>query len=87
MQAIQTKFIGPTNTKGSRVKATCWLGSVTVSWDHSQDSESNHREAIAAMVNKLNSGRGADSYKWEGVALGSSVDGKGYTAIITLTEK
>lgn len=29
-QAIVTKFLGPTNYRGSRVKATCQAGSVTI---------------------------------------------------------
>ena len=49
--AIVTKFIGPTNTRGARVKATLPSGkSVTVSWDHR--SEDNHREAAIACAQK-----------------------------------
>lgn len=80
MQAIQTKFIGPTNTKGSRVKASCWLGSVTVSWDHALNSEANHIEAIQAMVRKMNDER--EHTQWYVVATAHSADQKGYTAII-----
>lgn len=83
MQAIQTKFIGPTNTKGSRVKATCWLGSVTLGWDHALDSAENHKEALQAMCDKMNETRDGE-LQWVIVAIGSSVDGKGYTAIIDL---
>lgn len=82
MQAIQTKFLGPTNTKGSRVKATCWLTSVTVSWDHSLNVEENHHAAIEALICKLNNDRGG--MMWEVVATGESVNGKGKTAIIDL---
>lgn len=83
MQAIQTKYIGPSNTKGSRIKATCWLTSITVAWDHSLNSEANHKEAINALVEKLNKERIGDT-RWYVEAVGNSVDGKGYTAIIDL---
>lgn len=87
MQAIETKFLGPTNTKGSRVKATCWLTSVTVSWDHSMNVEENHHAAIEALICKLNNDRinKGNSSQWEVLAIGESVSGKGKTAIISLS--
>ena len=86
MQAIQTKFLGPTNTRGSRIKATCWLTSVTVSWDYGANVEENHTAAIEALVCKLNNDRiiKDSSMLWQVVAMGESVDGKGKTAIIDL---
>ena len=86
MQAITTKFLGPTNTRGSRIKATCWLTSVTVAWDYSANAEENHEAAIEALVCKLNNDRiiSGHSGLWETVAVGESVDGKGKTAIIDL---
>lgn len=59
--AIKTKFLGPTNTRGSRVKATaCDKGpfataqrQVTVSWDHSLNSQDNHAAAAKALASKL----------------------------------
>lgn len=53
MQAIATKYLGPTNHRGSRVKATAWAGSITVSWDHRLNSESNHRAAAEALAKKF----------------------------------
>lgn len=82
MQAIQTKFLGPTNTRGSRIKATCWLTSITVAWDYRTNAEENHMAAIEALVEKLNNDR--SGMVWEVVATGESVDGKGKTAIIDL---
>lgn len=86
MKAIQTKSLGPTSIRGYRVKATCWLTSVTVAWDYSANAEENHEAAIEALICKLNndriiSGKGG---LWETVAVGESVDGKGKTAIIDL---
>lgn len=53
MQAIQTKYLGPTNHRGARIKATCDSGSVTVSWDYSHNVEDNHRLAAEALSLKL----------------------------------
>ena len=53
MQAIITKYIGPTDYRGSRVKATCQAGSVTLNWDDALNSEQNHDAAALALVRKL----------------------------------
>ena len=53
MQAIVTKFIAPTNTKGSRIKATCQAGSVILHWDHALNPEGNHAAAAEALLAKL----------------------------------
>ena len=55
MQAITTKFIAPTNTRGSRIKATAQAGSVTLNWDHALNPADNHKAAAMALVKK---------YKW-----------------------
>lgn len=52
MQAITTKFIAATNTRGSRIKATAGQGqSITVGYDHS--ARCAHREAAIALIKKL----------------------------------
>lgn len=53
MQAIATKYIGPTDYKGSRVKATCEAGSITLHWDDAADSLVNHDRAAVALADKL----------------------------------
>jgi len=53
MQAITTKYLGPTNTKGSRIKASCEAGSITVSYDHELSHCDNHDAACKALLNKL----------------------------------
>ena len=52
-QAIVTKWLGPTNVRGSRVKATASAGSVTVPWDHKLGIEDNHRAAAYALRDKF----------------------------------
>ena len=54
MHAIVTKYHGPTNHRGSRVKATAQVGSLTLSWDHALNSDGNHRAAALALANKFN---------------------------------
>ena len=52
--AIVTKFLGPTNNRGSRVKAIIPSGrSVTLHWDHALDSSENHLRAAAKAYEKL----------------------------------
>jgi hypothetical protein len=54
MKAIQTKYLGPTNTKGSRIKAyDCDNNAVTVSYDYSLNSEGNHHKAAIALAEKM----------------------------------
>ena len=53
MQAIQTKYICPTNFRGSRVSARCQAGRITVEWDNRYDVDLNHRNAAEKLQRKL----------------------------------
>jgi hypothetical protein len=69
-QAIETRYLGPTNTKGGRIKATAWAGSVTVGYDYALDVQENHKAAADALIAKLG---------WTGTfAQGGNVKGDGY---------
>ena len=80
LQAIQTKYLGPTNSRGSRVKAYCRAGSVTVEWLSNLDSEENHKRAVMQLIKKL---------EWDGItwACGWSTDDRGVTAVLLSVEK
>lgn len=52
-QAIETKYMSPTNFKGSRVKAECAAGSVMLHWDYALNVEENHFKAAWELVKKL----------------------------------
>ncbi len=52
-QAIVTKWLSPTNTKPSRIKATAEAGSVTLSWDHSLNVDDNHKLAAQTLATKM----------------------------------
>lgn len=53
-QAIETKYMGPTNYRGSRIKASCEAGAITIGWDDSLNSDDNHIKAANALMTKLN---------------------------------
>jgi len=52
-QAILTKYLGPTNFRGSRIKATASAGSITVEYDNALSSEQNHRHAARMLQQKF----------------------------------
>jgi FKBP-type peptidyl-prolyl cis-trans isomerase 2 len=55
MIAIQTKYLGPTNAKGSRIKAfTCNGHSATIDYNYALSGEKLHFEAVKALVSKNN---------------------------------
>lgn len=52
--AIETRFLGPTNSRDSRVVATRYRGQrIILSWDHMLSPLENHRAAAKALANKL----------------------------------
>ncbi len=54
MQSITTKYLGATNSRGSRIKATSASGqSVTVPYDHGLDTNEMHHKAAKALAKKL----------------------------------
>jgi hypothetical protein len=68
-QAIVTKFIGPTNFRSARIKATAAAGSVILSYDHVLNLETNHARAALKLAAKM---------KWDGKYVGGGMpDGSG----------
>ena len=59
-QAIVVKYLGPTNYRGSRYKATASAGSVTLSYDYALNPTENALVAAQAL---------ADKYEWDGAQL------------------
>lgn len=53
MQAILTRYMNPTNTRGAKIKATAAAGSVTINYPHGLSEEDAHRAAAQALVQKL----------------------------------
>ena len=53
-QSIETRYIGPTNHRGSRIVATTPSGHrLTHHWDYSLGIEANHYAAAKALQAKL----------------------------------
>lgn len=53
MQAIVTKYHGPSNTRGSRITAKCDAGSITIPYPHELSGSACHRKAAEALIAKL----------------------------------
>ena len=54
MIAIQTKYLSPTNNKGSRIKAFAESFNVTIPYDYSLNDEKLHFKAVKELVKKHN---------------------------------
>jgi len=69
-QSITTRYIGPTNFRGSRIKATASSGlSVTVSYEDALSIDDNHKAAAVALCKK---------YDWHGkLAVGGALGERG----------
>jgi len=53
MQAIQTKYIPATNTKGSRIKAWCNAGQLTMGYPHEFNEFGAHEHVAKQLQIKL----------------------------------
>ena len=53
MQAIKTKYLGATNYRGARIKATCEADKITIPWSYDLGTEANHDSARKALQLKL----------------------------------
>jgi hypothetical protein len=77
MQAITTKYLGATNFRGSRIKATCQAGSITVAWDDALDVDANHVKAAKALADKLD----WDTTTYGSMYYGALPDNTGYAFV------
>lgn len=87
MQAIITKYHGPSNTQSARIIAKCWIGRVVHNWNYELNVEGNHAAAAAKLIIKLNNDRkkaGHDDYIWQPVASGNMPDSTGSAFIVDL---
>ena len=54
MKAIQVRYLGPTNTKGTRWKAWAWGGaSVTLSRDYALNGDQDAKRVAEALCDKM----------------------------------
>jgi len=76
-QAIETRYVGPTNHRGSRIIATTERGHrLTRAWDHALNSDENHHAAADALRAKL---------YWPFIVAGGST-AKGYVFVSSTLE-
>lgn len=52
-EAIVTRYLASTDTRGSRIIATCGIGRATVAWRYEDTSIQNHERACKALQIKL----------------------------------
>lgn len=52
-QAIITHYFGPTNYRGSRIKAKAAAGHLFLPWNCALNSDENHNAAAKALAEKL----------------------------------
>jgi hypothetical protein len=71
MQAIETEYRGPTNTRGSRIIARAQAGRISVPYDHALSVQENHDRAASELARQ----RG-----WAGVWVGGGSPAAGATA-------
>lgn len=64
MQAIQTKYVGPTNYRGTRIIARAAAGRLVFDYDYSLGDIGNHSAAAQALADKLG---------WGGTWVGGSL--------------
>lgn len=53
-EAVFTKILPATNCKGTRVKAKCSLGEITLGFSYTGNSKSEQLRAVHALMLKLN---------------------------------
>ncbi len=63
MQAITTKYLPATDTKGSRIKATCDAGSIIIPYPHELSGCDVHAAAAMALCRELG---WTDEKGWKG---------------------
>lgn len=71
MVIIKTKVLNPTNTKGSRIKATANGMDVTIPYPHAKSHELAHYEAVYCLVEKY-------ALDWDITRMGFGSDNDGY---------
>ena len=56
MQAIRTRYFGPTNVRGSRIQAKCEAKTIYLSYDHALNLDENHQAACQKLLSIMDWG-------------------------------
>ena len=78
-QVITAKYAPATNTKGSRIKVTSWMGTTYTSWGCAMNTQENYLNAIDEHIKRKLATNGLS---WAVLAIGENVDGCGKSAIV-----
>lgn len=82
-QAVRTKYIPPTNHRGSRIKASCQSMTLTLEWEDGMGVEDNHVKACDELCRRMmEKSRGGGIWK-DKRACGQLPDGSCVHAFIT----
>lgn len=54
LQAIETRFLGATNYRGARIKASCQADSVTIPYSYEGAEHMEHWRAAQKLIEKMN---------------------------------
>ena len=49
-QAIETRVMPATNSRPTRIKASCERGSLVITWNHDLTADENHAEAARCLI-------------------------------------
>ncbi len=88
-QAITSKYIPPTNTRGARYRAECARGSITVSEDYGLNSDENHIAATLKLIarfvaeDKKQYGTPADKNPWSKPFVSGQIKSGEYVHVFT----
>lgn len=77
MQAIQTKYLPATNTKGSRIKATAEGATITIGYPHEFNEMEAHAVAALALCKKMG---------WAGDLIGGGLENT-YVFVFTYSSR
>jgi hypothetical protein len=86
MQAIRTRYHGPTNSRGSRIIAKCGGGSVVMPYNHALNLDGNHAAAAQMLLERMgwpgvyHGGQFEHDYYWVVPERGDSVSASVTTA-------
>ena len=50
MQAIRTRYYGPSDVRGSRIQAKCEARTIYLPYDHALNLDGNHKAACEALM-------------------------------------
>lgn len=75
MQAIITKYMPATNSRGARIKASCGVKSITIDYPRELDIQDAHRAAAGSLIIDLG------WLDYGPLLCGSMPDGSGYAFV------